>query len=181
LDEYNLVTKELFEKSFLNIGIGSISIKLKTNSMIINKKNRHPLEKDFALKVHILNKSLAWEEASEDIKIHAKIYETYSNTKAIGVIFPLNIMTFAQEHHKSFSPIDYIGKKKLGKIPIIEINNINEWEDNKDFIISKNLKENDILIVNGFGTIIKSRDIREIIQKAIILENSAYILLNSKK
>ena len=38
LDEYNLIAQELFKKNFLNIGIGSLSLKLKADQMLINKK-----------------------------------------------------------------------------------------------------------------------------------------------
>jgi len=179
MDEYYLTAKELFNKNFINIGIGSLSLKLKADQMIINKRNKHYLEEDFIKKVHILHEDMAWKEASEDVKIHSKIYEQLSNTKAIANIFPINVMTFALNHHISLNPIDFLGKKKLGKIPIIEMGNIQEWEENKEFIISKYLKTNDIIIIIGYGVFIKTRDIREIITKAIILENSAFLLLNS--
>ena len=179
LDEYNLIAQELFKKNFLNIGVGSLSLKLKADQMLINKKNKHYLEEDFIKKVHILRKNMAWEETSEDVKIHAEIYKLHSNTKAIAHIYPKNVMTFAQENHFFLNPIDFLGKKLIKKVPIIEIGNLQEWEENNEFIIAKNLKENDIVIIKGFGVFIKSRDLREIIKKAVILENSAYILLNS--
>lgn len=181
LEEYLLISSQLFEKNFLNIGLGSVSLKLETNKMIINKKNRHPKESDFALKVNILDKSLGWEEASEEIVIHSKIFEKYSNTKAIAVIFPKNAMTFASKRHSTLNPIDYRGKSVLESVPILDIPKKEEWEENKEFIISQHLKNKDVLIVNGFGVIIKSREIRDLIKKAVIIENSSYIILNSNK
>ena len=179
VDEYLLVAKILFEKHFLNPGIGSISLKLQKDQMLINKQNKHILEDDFFKQVHILKKDLSWQETTDDIEIHSKIYETLSSTKAIANIFPINTMTFSIEHHNTLRPIDFLGKKYLNKIPIIEIFNPIEWEENKEFIISKKLKENDIVIIKGYGVFIKSRDIREILKKAIMLENSAKILLKS--
>ncbi len=179
IDEYYLTAKELFEKNFINVGVGSLSLKLKADQMLINKKNKHYIENDFIKKVNILIKNMAWEEASEDIKIHSEIYKLNSNTKAVAHIFPKNVMTFAQENHFFLNPIDFLGKKNLYKIPIIEIGNIQEWEENNEFIIAKKLMDNDIIIIKGFGVFIKSRDIREILKKSIILENSAFILLNS--
>ena len=181
IDEFLLVTKILFEKNFLNLGLGSISLKINNDLMLINKKNRHIYENDFYKSVHILKKDLSWEEMSEDIKIHSKIYETISSTKAIANIFPLNTITFSLEHHSIIKPIDFIGKEYLKQIKIINISNKTEWMENKEFIISKNLKENNILIVKGYGVFIRARDVKEILKKAIILENSATILLNSQQ
>jgi len=179
IDEYLLVSKILFEKNFLNVGIGSISLKLQTDKMIINKQNKHILEEDFFKTVHILKSDLSWKETSVDIKTHSKIYETNSSTKAIANIFPINTITFSMKKEKIFKPIDFLGKKILSEIPIITIENSIQWEENKEFIISKKLKEYDIIIIKGYGVYIKTRDIKEILKKSIILENSAKILLNS--
>jgi len=180
VDEYLLVTKILFEKNFLNMGLGSISLKLKADNMLINKKNRHILEDDFFKSVHILKKDMSWQETTPDVTIHSKIYEMISSTKAIANIFPINTITFAQEHHNILKPIDFLGKTTLGKISIIEITNEKNWAENQDFIIAKKLLQEDVVIIKGYGVFIKSRDIREILKKAVILENSAKILINSK-
>lgn len=178
IDEFVLVSKILFEKNFLNMNLGSISLKLDNDQMLINKKNKHIKEDDFYKIVHILKKDLSWNEASEDVKIHSKIYETNTNAKAIANIFPLNTIIFSLKHHNFLKPIDFIGKEYLGEIKIINITNKNEWLENKEFIISKELKTQDILIVKGYGVFIKARDVREIVKKAVILENSASILIN---
>ena len=178
IDEYLLVTQILFEKNFLNMGLGSISLKLKADNMLINKKNRHSLEDDFFKNVHILKKDMSWQEITADAKIHSKIYELISSTKAIANIFPINTMTFAEEHHNILKPIDFLGKNVLNKVPIIEIRNEKNWAENQDFIIAKKLLHEDIVIIKGYGVFIKSRDIREILTKAVILENSAKILIN---
>ena len=180
LDEYFLIAKELFNKNFLNIGLGSLSLKIKADQMLINKRNKHYLEEDFIKNVHILHENMAWEEASDDVKIHAEIYKLHSNTKAIAHIFPINTMTFAEIHHFFLNPLDFIGKQYLNKIPTIEMGNLKEWEENKEFIIAKNLNNTDIVIIKGYGVFIKTRDIREIIKLASIMENSAFILLNSQ-
>ncbi|WP_457560004.1 class II aldolase/adducin family protein [Caminibacter sp.] len=179
LDEYNLVAQELFKKNFLSIGLGSISLKLKADQMIINKKNKHYSEEDFYKRLHILREDMAWEEASEDVKIHAQIYRENSTIKSIAHIISLNVLTYAEIHHNSLNPIDFIGKTHLGKVPIIEIGNLQEWDENKEFIIARNLKKANVLIIKGLGIYIQTRDIREIIKTAVILDNSASILLNS--
>ena len=173
VDEYLLVVKELFEKNFLNIGLGSISLKLTSDKMIINKKNKHYLEDDFYKIVHIIKEDMSWNEVSEDVKTHSKIYEIISSTKAIANIFAVNTITFSMGNHSVLKPIDTLGKIFLERVPIIEVTK------EKELAISKSLELNDIVIIKGYGVYIKSRDIREIIKKAIILENSAKILLNS--
>jgi len=178
IDEFNLIAQELFKINFLNIGIGSISLKLKNDQMVINKRNKHILEDDFVKIVHILHEDMAWKEASNDVKIHSKIYETISSTKAIANILPKETLAYSL-NHTALQPLDMLGKTTLGKIPIIHTNQ-NEWNENKEFIISKNLRHNDIVIISGIGVFIKTRDIREILRKAIILENSAHYLLNTQ-
>jgi len=178
LDEYKLTAKILYEKNMLNLGIGSISLKLENDKMIINNRNKSIHEEDFCKIVHINKKDLSWKETSSDIEIHSKIYKEISYVKAILNVFPLNIITYSLEH-SYFKPIDYRGQQMIKKVKIIEIDDTQKWEENKDFIISKNLKDKNIVIIRGFGVFIIARDIKEAIKKAIILENSATILLNS--
>jgi L-fuculose-phosphate aldolase len=178
LDEYKLTAKILYEKNMLNLGIGSISLKLENDKMIINNHNKSIYEKDFCKIVHINKKDLSWKEAANDVDIHARIYKNISYAKAILNVFPLNIITYSLQH-TLFKPIDYLGKQILDKVKIIEIDDTQKWEENKDFVISKNLQEKNIVIIRGFGVFIIARDIKEAIKKAIILENSATILLNS--
>jgi L-fuculose-phosphate aldolase len=163
----------------LNQGIGSISLKVESDKMIINKYNKSIHEEDFCKIVHINIKDLSWKEASEDVEIHARIYKDITHAKTVLNVFPVNIITYSLEH-TLFKPIDYLGKQIFDKVKIIEIDDPQKWEENKDFIIVKHLKEKNIVIIRGFGVYIISRDIKEAIKKAIILENSATILLNSQ-
>lgn len=174
LDEYKLVSQVLYKKNMLNIGLGSISLKLEDDKMIINKKNKTFLEDDFFTIVHISKEDLSWNEASEDIKIHATIYESISYAKTILNVFPVNTISYSL-NHTFFQPIDSQGKKILEKVKIIDIEN----EDNIDFIVTKNLKDRSILIIRGYGVFIIARDIKNALKKAIILENSTNILLNT--
>ena len=174
LDEYKLISQVLYKRNMLNIGLGSVSLKLEDDKMIINKKNKTFLEDDFFTIVHINKKELSWNEASEDIKIHAKIYKTISYAKTILNVFPVNTISYSL-NHTFFKPIDLQGKKILEKVKIVDMEN----EENIDFIVTKNLKERSILIIRGYGVFIIARDIKDALKKAIILENSTTILLNT--
>jgi len=178
IDEYKLTAKILYEKNMLNIGIGSVSLKYENDKMIINKHNKSIYEDDFCKIVHINVKDLSWKETSSDVSIHANIYKHITFAKTVLNVFPLNIITYSLAH-TFFKPIDYQGKQIIEKVKIIEIGDIQKWEENKEFIITNALKEKNIVIIRGFGVFIIARDIKEAIKKAIILENSATILLNS--
>ena len=176
-DEYLLIASELFRKNFIHIGLGSISLKLKADKMIINKKLKHISESDFIKTLHILKEDMSWEEATEDIKVHSKIYEQIPSAKAIVHIFPQNVITYSLKRDNALKPVDYLGKKYLGKVKIIEINS-KQWDENEEFLIAKELKKTDILIIKGHSVYIKGRDLRELLKKAVVLDNSASVLLN---
>jgi L-fuculose-phosphate aldolase len=178
IDEYKLIAKELFEKNLISIGLGSISLKLKADKMAINKKNKHVNEEDFIKMLHILKEDMSWKEATEDIKIHSKIYEQIPSAKAIVHIYPKNAIAYSLKGYKKLKPIDLIGKKYLNEVNILEITSQQEWEENKEFLIAKALKHKDIVIIKGNSVFIKGRDLKEILKKAIVLENSAYMLLH---
>jgi len=178
MDEYKLTAKILYEKNMLNLAVGSISLKLENDKMIINKKNKSIYEEDYCKIVHINKKDLSWKETTDDIEIHARIFKEITYAKAILNVFPINIITYSL-NHTYFKPIDYLGQSILDKIKIIEIDDAQKWKENKDFIITKNLKEKNIVIIRGYGVYVIARDIKEAIKKTIILENSATILLNS--
>lgn len=177
IDEYYLVAKELFNKNFLNIGKGSLSLKIDSDKMIVNREDKHVLEDNFASIVNINEKNLAWKSVTRDVEIHAKIFQNHSNVKAIAELFLINTISYSMSYG-GFNPIDFTGKEEIGSIEIIQIENKEKWKENKEFIVTKALGNNHIVIVRGYGVFLVARDIREILQKAIILENSAYILLN---
>ncbi|MEO1928697.1 MAG: class II aldolase/adducin family protein [Nautiliaceae bacterium] len=178
-DEYKLTAQLLYEKNMLNLAVGSISLKIENDKMIINNQNKSVYEEDFCKIVHINKKDLSWKETSNDIEIHARIYKDISYAKTVLNVFPLNIITYSLQH-TMFKPIDYQGQQIIDKVKIIEIGDIQKWEENKEFIITNHLKEKNIVIIRGFGVFIIARDIKEAIKKAIILENSATILLNNQ-
>lgn len=172
LNEFILTAKVLQEKNMLNIGFGSISFKTGNDTMIINKKNTCILEDNFYIQVNINNKTLAYKEANEDVSIHAKIYREISFAKAILNLYMPNTIAYSIIH-KKFQPIDEYGKKYFNKIEIIE-----DYKNEKNLIkLLNTLEQNEVAIIKAKSVIIISRDIKEALKKAFILNNSARILL----
>ena len=172
LEEFKLIAKVLQQKNMLNIGFGSISIKTGNDTMLINKKNSCILEENFYISININNLTLAYKEANEDATIHSKIYREISFVKAVLNLYMPNTIAYSILH-KKFQPIDEYGKKYLKKIEIIE-NYDNEKNLKK---LLELLEKNEIVIIKAKSVIIVSRDIKEALKKAFILNNSARILL----
>jgi L-fuculose-phosphate aldolase len=172
LNEFILTSRVLQNKNMLTIGFGSISLKTGNDTMIINKKNSCILEDNFYIQVNINNKTLAYKEANEDAYLHAKIYKKISFAKAILNIYIPEIIAYSINHEK-FNPIDNYGKQHFNNIKIIE-DYKNEANLNKLLSV---LEQKEIAIIKSTSIIIISRDIKEALKKAFILNNSAKILL----
>jgi len=170
--DFILAAKVLQQKNMLNIGFGSISLKTATDTMIINKKNSCLLEENFYISANISKKTLAYKEANEDAELHSKIYQNISFAKSVLNLYMPNTIAYSIIH-KKFIPVDVYGKKKLKNIEIID--------EIKDELSQKRLltmlSENEIAIIKAQSVIIISRDIKEALKKAFILNNSAKILL----
>ncbi|GAX88144.1 L-fuculose-phosphate aldolase [Lebetimonas natsushimae] len=172
INEFILAARVLQEKNMLNIGFGSISLKTGTDTMIINKKDTCIKEENFYIQVNINNKTLAYKESNEDVDIHSKIYKEISYAKTILNIFLPDIVAYSIMHQK-FNPMDAHGRKYFNNIKIIEDYN-NEKNLNK---LLETLKKDEITIIKAQSIFIISRDIKEALKKAFILNNSAKILL----
>ncbi|WP_024790184.1 class II aldolase/adducin family protein [Lebetimonas sp. JH292] len=172
LDDYKLTARVLQEKNILNTGFGSISLKTGNDTMLINKKNSCILEENFYISVNIANKTLAYKEANEDAPLHAKIYKNISFAKTALNLYMPNTIAYSIIHEK-FQPIDTYGKKYFKNITIIE-DLMTETNIKKLLAI---LEKEEIAIIKAKSVIIISRDIKEALKKAFILNNSARILL----
>jgi L-fuculose-phosphate aldolase len=172
LKEFILTARVLQKKDMLNIGYGSISLKIGNDTMIINKKDSCILEDNFYISLNISNKTLAYKEANEDAPLHAKIYKKISFAKTILNLYIPEIIAYSTMHNK-FHPIDEYGKKYFKHIEILEEK---DNEKNLKKLVEK-LEKNEISIIKSQSVIIISRDIKEALKKAFILKNSAKILL----
>jgi L-fuculose-phosphate aldolase len=172
LNEFILTARVLQEKNLLTIGYGSISLKTGNDTMIINKKNACIKEENFYIQININKKTLAYKEASEDASIHSKIYKEISHVKTILIISIPELLAYSIKH-KKFSPIDTYGRKYFKNIKIVE-----DYDNEKNINqLLETLKENEIAIIKSKSIVIISRDIKEALKKAFILNNSVKILL----
>jgi len=177
-NEYELVAQALFQKDFLHIYHGSLSVRTDDDKFLINKKDSLFTENHFTIEIHF-SEDISWKEASIDADIHSKVYQSLPEAKCIAQIFPANVVTYSL-YHKKFKPIDYIGELHIGELDIIHSIDYKHWKDQADSLIAQEFLSNNIVIVKGIGAFIYDRDLRELAKKASILEKSAKILLKSK-
>jgi L-fuculose-phosphate aldolase len=173
LNDFILTARVLQQKNLLNIGFGSISIKTGNDTMLINRKDKCLIEDNFYIQLNINNKTLAYKEANEDATLHAKIYKKISFTKAIFNLYMPNAIAYSIIH-KKFHPLDNYGKQILKKIEIVD-----DFKNSEKNLVKllEILEKNEIAIIKGKSVIIISRDIKEALKKAFVLNNSARILL----
>jgi L-fuculose-phosphate aldolase len=171
IKEFTLAANILQQKNMLSIGCGSISFKTGNDTMIINKKDSCILEENFYIRLNINNKTLAYKEANEDASLHAKIYKKISFAKTIFNIFIPEIIAYSITH-KKLHFLDEYGKKTFESINIIE-----NYDNEKNLnTLIKTLEEKEIAVIKAKSIIIISRDLKEALKKAFILNNSAKII-----
>jgi L-fuculose-phosphate aldolase len=172
----------MFRKNFFGIFHGSISAKLVGEKFIINTKDAifdEMKEEDFI--TIYFNKDYRYKTASIDSHIHRNIYQNISDAKYICYSMPPNIISHSL-NHDTFIPKDYFGSLKYEKLPIYNPENFKDWYDRAPDEITTYFKEySDIMIIKGYGIYTYSRDLKELVKKVAIIENSAKILLNSQK
>jgi L-fuculose-phosphate aldolase len=177
-NEYKIVSNALFQKDFLHIYHGSLSVRTNDDKFLINKRASIFSEENSTIEVHFAE-DISWKEASIDADIHSKVYQSIADVKCITQVFPLNLVTYSL-YYKKFKPIDYIGELNIGELDIIHSVDYKHWKDQADSIIAHEFLSSDIVIIKGIGAFIYDRDLRNLARKASILENSAKILLKSK-
>ena len=176
--DYEKAIETLTKKEMFHIYQASFSIRTENDKFIINKNDALFLEDEIFTEIHY-TKDLSWQNASFDANIHSFIYQKISTAKCIAHIFPINLVTYSL-YHRQFKPIDFYGESIIKDRKIYEINDKKYFIDEVENIIQKNILQNDIIIIKGFGAYIYDRDVKELTKKASILENSAKILLKIK-
>ena len=186
---YEQMTNELidlslsmFRKNFFGIFHGSISAKLEGEKFIINSKDAifDELKHDDFIPIHF-KEDYRYKTASIDSYIHRKIYQEISDAKYICYTMPPNITSYSLKHDV-FKPLDYFGSQKYEELDIYDPKSFHDWYKRAPAEIASYLKNNhDIMIIKGYGTYTYSRDMKELVKKTAIIENSAKIVLNTIK
>ena len=174
-NEYKKILNLLRNKGMFHIYQTSFSIRTENDKFIINKKDALFADNEMFIEVHY-KEDLSWQIASDDVDIHSFIYQKVSHAKCIAHIFPINLVTYSL-YHSQFRPIDFFGQTIIGKKKIFEIKNKNYHIEEVSNIIQKEIINNDIIIIKGYGAYIFDRDVKDLAKKASILENSSQILL----
>jgi L-fuculose-phosphate aldolase len=174
-ETYKEILNLLIMKEMFHIYQTSFSIRTENDKFLINKKDALFLKDEFFTEVHY-KKDLSWNMASDDVNIHSFIYQKISTAKCIAHIFPINLVTYSL-YHRQFKPIDFYGETIVGNNKIFLIEDTKYAKEEIENIIKKNIINNDILIISGYGAYIFDRDEKELAKKASVLENSAKILL----
>jgi L-fuculose-phosphate aldolase len=172
----------MFRKNFFGIFHGSISAKLEGEKFIINTKDAifDEMKQEDFITIYF-KEDYRYHTASIDSFIHRKIYQEISDAKYICYSMPPNIISYSLSHD-CFIPKDYFGSLKYEKLDIYDPKEFKDWYDRAPFEIATYLKnKSDIMIIKGYGIYTYSRDIKELVKKVAIIENSAKILLNNIK
>jgi L-fuculose-phosphate aldolase len=172
----------MFRKNFFGIFHGSISAKLEGEKFIINTKDAIFDEMKFDDFITIYFKEdYRYKSASIDSFIHKKVYQEISDAKYVCYSMPPNIISYSLKNNY-FIPQDYFGSLRYKKLEIYDPKNFADWYDRAPSEISSYLKkDSDIMIIKGYGIYTYSRNIKELVKKVAIIENSAKILLTYLK
>jgi len=172
----------MFRKNFFGIFHGSISAKLEGEKFIINTKDAIFDEMKFEDFITIYFKEdYRYQTASIDSYIHKKVYQEISDAKYVCYSMPSNIISFSLNNDK-FVPKDYFGFLRYKELEIYDPKEFKDWYKRAPSEISAYLKNHsDIMIIKGYGIYTYSRDIKDLVKKVAIIENSAKILLNNCK
>ncbi len=171
----------MFRKNFLGIFHGSISSKIEDDKFMINTKDAifDELKEDDFILLNFLE-DYRYKNASIDSYIHKMIYKNISDAKYICYSMPPNITSYSLNHN-IFKPQDYFGSLKYLNLKIYNPKDFNNWYERAPYEISKYLSnKNDLMIIKGYGIYTYSRDIKQLVKKIAIIENSAKILMNIK-
>jgi len=170
----------MFRKNFFGIFHGSISAKLEGEKFIINTKDAifDEMKQEDFITVYF-KEDYRYQTASIDSYIHRRIYHDISDAKYVCYSMPPNIISFSLTQDR-FIPKDYFGSLRYEKLEIYDPGNFKDWYNRAPSEISEYLKNHsDIMIIKGYGIYTYSRDIKDLVKKVAIIENSAKILLNN--
>jgi L-fuculose-phosphate aldolase len=179
LEEIKHVSYSMFTKNFFGVYHGSISARVGASGFMINKKDTilDDITPQSLVKLDCHQRDYRWSEASQDVYIHERIYETIANAKYISFTMPPYAVAYSLKHGTVF-PQDYHGKKQLGKVIVYNPQSFDDWLQRAPYEIPQFFQKHDshLLLIKGFGLISYDRDLTEMAKKVSILENSCRLL-----
>ncbi len=184
LKELQHISHSMFSKNYFGVFHGSISAKVGIHEFIVNKKDvilDEVNENGFIRLNCNKRKDYRWKESSLDSEIHLEIYKTLPNAKYISYTMPPYATAYSFEH-SLVVPKDYHGYKILKEVNVYDPQSFSDWEKRAPYEIANYFEksENHLLLIKGFGLISYDRDLREMVKKVAILENSCRLLTINK-
>ena len=181
IQELIRLSLSMYRKNLIGIFHGSISVRVGKEKFIINNKNSifdELTPDDFSLLY--FKEDYRYKNASIDSQIHKQIYKEISDAKYISYTMPHHIIAYSFSKN-IFKPLDYFGNLKFPELKIFDPKNFTDWYERAPYEITNYLKKNNnIMIIKGYGIYAYNRDIMEMIKEIAIIENSAKLfLLNS--
>ncbi len=179
------LTKELksaaismFSKNFVGIFHGSLSAKIEDGKFVINGRNSvfDNLEDEDFIELYT-KKDYRWTNASIDADIHLNIYQNISEAKYISYTMAPFMTAYAMKHD-IITPRDYFGDQMIGELRVYDPGDFDTWYKRADDEIYRYFEKNntDMMIIRGYGLFTHCRDLKTLIKKIAILENSCKML-----
>ncbi|MEA3289815.1 MAG: class II aldolase and adducin N-terminal domain-containing protein [Campylobacterota bacterium] len=173
------ISLALFRKNFFGIYHGAISKKIDHNSFIINKKDAifDEIDNTSLCKLSMNNYDYSWKLASIEANVHNSIYNQIHEAKYIAFGMPPYTSAYILEHDEIVFK-DYFGKTIYDRLTVYDPGEFDSWYDRNSLEIPRELKisQQNILLIKGVGVYVFDRDIKEMVKKVAILENSCRLL-----
>lgn len=183
IKEIHKVSLALFRKDFMGIFHGSLSARVELDKFIINRRDAifDDMEEDDLI---LLNhaRDYRWHEASLDGEIHSLMYQDIPDAKYIAYTMPPFTMAYTLENDY-IVPKDYFGAVNYPNVKVYDPKYFDDWYERADVEISRHFLESktDVMIIRGYGVYGYARDLRELVKKLAIIENSCRILLRGER
>jgi len=180
INDIKHIAHSMFQKNYFGVFHGSISARTSIHSFIINKKETilDDVQESCFIELNCLkSKDYRWNEASDDVIIHERIYRALPHAKYISYTMPPYATAYSL-HNKKLIPQDYYGHQILKSITIYDPQDFNDWHKRAGEEITAFFENSNkhLLLIKGFGVISYDRDLTEMVKKVAILENSCRLL-----
>ncbi|MBZ7975935.1 MULTISPECIES: hypothetical protein [unclassified Campylobacter] len=162
--EIKKYAKIMYEKDFIYGLNGSISSRFEDNAFLINKNTIFNDDNSFFIKL-LLNENYKQYDACKYVKLHSKIYNSFSQAKVIAVVCTKDIMKICDG-----SSLKYQNQN-------IFIENELILQDMNVLIDKLRKNKSNFLMIKNFGLLIFDRDFNGLFSKIFDIDLQAKISL----